>query len=201
MTERLRALAAGRVVEVREAAAVLRSVYFAVFAAQSLLALLLGTALARLVPGTGAAGAGSSVLGAVLLTAAILHLPVGWLLGRAAIRAGGRRSALSGTVSAAVLLSVPAWFAVLLLASGQRPLYLLGIVAVLAIAAGLGLPITRVAARCATTFEPAAEPEPPAESEPAAEPESAAEPEPAAGGRAPGRLGNERRAPREESLP
>jgi hypothetical protein len=142
---------------------VLRRSFFAVFAVQASLALLVGMALPRLAPGAGGASvaadgasvaAGGGMLGAMSLTVSALHLPLGWVLGSRAIRAGGRRTALSGTVTAAVLLSIPAWFTMLLLASGQPSSYVFGSAAVVALACSLGLPIARLAARCATAIEP-----------------------------------------------
>ena len=149
--ERLRALAAGPAPDPRQAAIVLRRLYLTVFAAQLLVALLVGAALMALASGARAA---SDPFALVLLVLALGQLPLGWTLGCSAIRAGGRQAALSGTFSAAVLLSIPVWFGVLLLVSGQHFGYLLGIAAVVVIASALGLPITRLAANVVATVDP-----------------------------------------------
>ena len=150
MIQRLRGFAAGPPPDPVEAASLLRLVYLAVFSAQLLLALLMGALLASLVPGTGAP---NDLIALVLLAMAFVHLPLGWVLGRAAIRAGGRQAALSGVIAAAVLFSIPAWVGALLVLSGQRPLYLMGIMSVVAVGYALGSALTGLAARVAATPE------------------------------------------------
>ena len=151
MIERLRSFAAGPPPDAFEAAALLRLVYLGVFGGQVLLALLVGTLLAVLVPSRGAA---NDIVAAVLLAMAFFHLPLGWVLGRAAVRAGGRQGALSGIIAAAVLFSIPAWFGVLLLVSGQRPVSLMAIAAVVSIGYSLGFVLTGVAAQVAAADTP-----------------------------------------------
>jgi hypothetical protein len=148
---RLRAFATGPAPEPFEAAALLRLVYLLVFGLQLLLAVLVGSLLAWLVP---ARGVPNDVVAVVLLVMGAFHLPLGWTLARSAVRAGGRQAALSGTIAGAVLFSIPAWFGVLLLVSGQRTLYLMGIAAVISVGYSLGFALTGVAARVAATPEP-----------------------------------------------
>ena len=150
MIQRLRGFAAGPPPDAVDAASLLRLVFLAVFGAQVMLALLVGAVLAALVPGSGAA---NDVIALVLLAMAVFHLPLGWLLGRAAIRSGGRQAALSGVIAAGTLLSIPAWFGALLALSGQRAVYLVGIVSVVAIGSSLGFALTGLAARVAATPE------------------------------------------------
>jgi len=149
--ERLRRFASGPPPDAFEAAALLRLVYLAVFGGQVLLALVVGALLAVLVPGRGTA---NDIVAAVLLAMAFFHLPLGWLLGRTAVRAGGRQGALSGIIAAAVLFSIPAWFGVLLLVSGQRPVYLMAVAAVVSIGYALGFVLTGVAARVSVADTP-----------------------------------------------
>jgi len=144
--ERLRRFASGPPPDAGEAAALLRLVYLAVFGGQVLLALLVGLLIAALVPSRGAP---NDIVAVVLLAMALFHLPLGWLLGRATVHAGGRQSALSGIIAAAVLFSIPAWFGVLLLVSGQGPVYLVAMAAVLSIGYVLGFLLTGAAARVA----------------------------------------------------
>jgi len=151
--QRLRGFAAGPTPDEFEAAGLLRLVYLSIFGLQLVLALGVGALLAAFV---GARGAPNDIVAVVLLVMAVLHLPLGWAMGRAAVRAGGRQAALSGIIAAAVLLSIPAWFGVLLLISGQRPLYLMGIAAVISVGYSLGFLLTGVAAKVAAT--PPAEP-------------------------------------------
>jgi hypothetical protein len=151
MIERLRRFASGPPPDPVEAAALLRLVYLAVFGGQLLLAMTVGLLLAAFVPGRGAA---NDIVAVVLLAMAVFHLPLGWVLGRAAVRAGGRQGALSGIIAAAVMFSIPAWFGVLLLVSGQRPVYLMGVAAVVSIGYSLGFLLTAVAAQVAAADAP-----------------------------------------------
>jgi hypothetical protein len=148
---RLRGFASGPPPDAFEAASLLRLVYLSVFGGQMVLALLVGLAVATFVPGRGAP---NDIVAVVLLAMAVFHLPLGWVLGRAAVRAGGRQGALSGIIAAAVMLSIPAWFGVLLLVSGQRPVYLMGIAAVVSVGYSLGFLLTATAARVAAADTP-----------------------------------------------
>lgn len=151
MIARLRSFASGPAPDVLEAAGLLRFVYLVVFGAQLLLALVVGASIAALVPGRSAA---NDIVAVVLLVMALFHLPLGWVLGRTAIRAGGRQGALSGIIAAAVLFSIPAWFGVLLLVSGQRPVYLLATAVIVSVAYALGFLLTGTAAAVAASDEP-----------------------------------------------
>ena len=150
MIARLRAFATGPPPTAFQAAALLRLVYLLVFGLQVLLAVLVGSALAWLVP---TRGVPNDLVAVVLLAMGAFHLPLGWVLARTALRAGGRQAALSGTIAGAVLFSIPAWFGALLLVSGQRPLYLLGIAAVISVGYALGFALAGLAARVAATPE------------------------------------------------
>ena len=149
---RLRAFATGPAPEHGDAAALLRLVYLVVFGLQLLLALTLAALLAQLVP---VRGAPNDVVAIVLLVMGAFHLPLGWVLARSTLRAGGRQAALSGTIAAAVLFSIPAWFAALLLVSNQRTPYLAGIGAVIVVGYSLGFALASIAARVAAAPEPA----------------------------------------------
>lgn len=151
MIERLRRFVSGPPPDVSEAAGVLRLVYLLVFGGQLLFALLVGAVLVVLVPGRGAA---NDVVAVVLLVMASFHLPLGWVLGRAAVGAGGPQGALSGIIAAAVLLSIPAWFGVLLLVSGQRLPYVLVVAAIVSVGYALGFALTRTAAATAAANPP-----------------------------------------------
>lgn len=175
MIGRLRSFASAHPPDAVEALSVLRMVYLAVFGLQLLLALLVGSLMAWLVPGAGAA---NDVLATVLLAMAAFHLPLGWLLGHAALRGGRRRAALSGIIAAAVLFSIPAWFAVLLLVSGQRPVYLMGVAALVSVGYSLGFLMTGHAARVAANADRDGEPTPAAGTVPAADLTPAADPDP-----------------------
>lgn len=102
--------------EPRRAAAVLRAVYAAMFLGQMLIALGLAV-LVRLVSHLHTRP--SALLGWVLVALSCLELPLGLLLAGLSGRGGDRRRALSATLLGAVILSTPAWFAALALATGQ----------------------------------------------------------------------------------
>lgn len=117
------------------ATSALRLVFLGLFVAQVAIALAVGSALASLVPARAAA---NDVLAVVLLVMAVLHVPLAWALAYAAKRPGGKQAALSSTVLSGVLSSVPAWFATLMLITGQRPIYLLLIMVLLSVAYAVG---------------------------------------------------------------
>ena len=99
------------------AAAVLRGVFAAMFLGQMVVALLLGS-IVRLVGDLHTRP--SPLLGWVLVLLAALELPLGAVLASIAGRGDDRRRGLSATLLGAVILSTPAWFAALALATGQR---------------------------------------------------------------------------------
>lgn len=98
------------------AAAVLRGLFAAMFLGQMLVALVLAV-LVRLV--TDVQARPSPLLGWVLVALAALELPVGLMLVTVAARGNDRRRALSAALVGAVVLSTPAWFAALALATAQ----------------------------------------------------------------------------------
>jgi hypothetical protein len=65
------------------------------------------------------------LMAGVLVAMAAAHLPLGLVLAWAVSRPPGKGSALVGALTAAVVLSVPAWFAVLLSITAQRTPYVL----------------------------------------------------------------------------
>ncbi|CAN5664162.1 hypothetical protein BH23DEI1_BH23DEI1_05910 [soil metagenome] len=113
----------------------LRFVFLGLFGAQVTVALALGATVAAFVPQRPAP---HDVFALVLVAMAALHVPLAWLLSAAARRSGGKQAALSSTVLGGVLASVPAWFAALMLISGQRSVYLLFVMTILAAAYALG---------------------------------------------------------------
>lgn len=121
----------------------LRLVFLGVFGAQVVVAFAVGLGIAAAVPSRPRPNDAFAV---VLLVMGAAHLPLGWLLAAAARHAGGKQAAMSSTILSAVLLSVPAWFAALLVVSAQRPLYLLVAAALLSLAYALGFLATGRAA-------------------------------------------------------
>jgi hypothetical protein len=113
----------------------LRFVYASTFALQVVLALAVGAVLVSLAPNTSRP---HDLLAGVLLAMAALHLPLGLLLAWAVSRSPGKGPALVGAVTAAVVLAVPAWFAVLLTISAQRTPYVAAAWAVLAVGSAVG---------------------------------------------------------------
>lgn len=102
--------------EPRRAAAVLRAVYAAMFLGQMVVALGLAV-LVRLLSHLHTRP--SPLLGWVLVALSCLELPLGLLMAGLAGRGEDRRRALFATLLGAVILSTPAWFAALALATGQ----------------------------------------------------------------------------------
>lgn len=102
--------------DTRRAAAVLRAIYAAMFLGQMVIAMGLALVV-RLVSHLHTRP--SPLLGWVLVALACLELPLGLLLGGLAGRGRDRRRALSAALLGAVVLSTPAWFAALALATGQ----------------------------------------------------------------------------------
>lgn len=102
--------------DARRAAAVLRAVYAAMFLGQMLIALGLAVVVRLL---SHLHTRPSPLLGWVLVALSCLELPLGVLLAGLAGRGEDRRRALSAALLGAVILSTPAWFAALALATGQ----------------------------------------------------------------------------------
>jgi uncharacterized membrane protein len=134
-----------------DATAALRLVFLGLFGAQVLVALALGLGVALMMP---VRPRPNDAFAIVLVGIATLHLPMAWLLSRAATRAGGKQAALSATVVGAVLASLPAWFAALMMISAQRAPYLFAVVAVLSSGYALGFASIGAAARAATKPPP-----------------------------------------------
>jgi hypothetical protein len=131
-----------------QAQAALRFVYAAVFLAQVGLAAAVGTALFAALP---TAPRPNDWVAGVLVGFAALHLPLGGGLAWAASRSPGKGAALAGAITAAVLLSVPAWFLALAALSAQRPPFLLAGLALVAVGYGLGFAFLPRLVRAATT--------------------------------------------------
>ncbi|MDF1522327.1 MAG: hypothetical protein P1P87_05840 [Trueperaceae bacterium] len=130
------------------AGAALRFAYGSVFLAQTLLALVIGTALAAALP---TSPRPNDAIAAVLLAFGVVHLPLGVVLAWAASRAPGKGTALGGAIAAAVALSVPAWFLALAVLSAQRSPFLFAGAGVLAVGYALGFALVPrfVRAACA----------------------------------------------------
>ena len=130
------------------AAAALRFVYAAVFLAQVALAAVVGILLFAALP---TPPRPNDWVAGVLVGFAALHLPLGGGLAWAASRSPGKGAALAGAITAAVLLSVPAWFLALATLSAQRTPFLLAGLALVAVGYGLGFAFLRRFVRAATT--------------------------------------------------
>jgi hypothetical protein len=113
----------------------LRFAYASTFSFQVVLALAVGAVLVWLAPNTSRP---HDLMAGVLLAMAVAHLPLGLLVAWAVSRSPGKGPALVGAVTAAVVLAVPAWFAVLMTISAQRAPYVVAAWAVLALGYALG---------------------------------------------------------------
>lgn len=91
----------------------------------------------------------NEVMARVLLAMALVHVALGVGLGLWLSSRAGRGAALAAAVAAAVALSVPAWFAALMLASNTTIGYLVAAFATLALAYVAGFALTRRCARAA----------------------------------------------------
>ena len=131
-----------------------RLTYAVVFMAQTLLALLVSVGLMLLVDERPRP---SDVLAGVLLGMSLLHVAIGLALGYALAGRPGRGAAVASATAAAVALSVTAWFAALMAASGQRPAWLAAAFLIVAFAYLAGYTLTPRCARAALRPEPAAE--------------------------------------------
>ena len=129
----------------------LRLLFVAMFMGQTLVALLVLAALAAI---AGVQSGGLPLLGWILVGLGLLQLPFAFAVSMLAVRAGGKRSALYGTLLSAVLLSTPAWYAAFALLIGQAvaAFILLGL---LSIAYALGFILTGRYARLAVEPPPA----------------------------------------------
>jgi nitrate/nitrite transporter NarK len=136
---------------VETGAAALRIVFVVLFGGQVALALALGLLVGGLLPQRQNP---NDFFAFVLVAFGAFQVPLGYVLSTAASRAGGREAALAATVLAAVVCSVPAYIATLMLISPQRPLFLFVVLAVLGAGYGLGFLATNQAARAATLPTP-----------------------------------------------
>ena len=157
------------------AASALRLVYAAVFLAQVGLAVVVGAVMVAALP---TPPRPNDWVAGVLIAFAALHLPLGGGLAWAASRSPGKGAALAGAITAAVLLSVPAWFLALAALSAQRSPFLLAGLALVAVGYGVGFAFLPRFVRSATT---------PVEEAVDGAPESALEAAPDAGAEAHGR--------------
>ena len=126
----------------------LRFVYAVVFLAQVVLAAAVAAVLFAVLP---TPPRPNDWVAGVLLAFAALHLPLGGGLAWAASGSPGKGAALAGAITAAVLLSVPAWFLALATLSAQRAPFLLAGLALVMIGYGLGFAFLRRFVRAATT--------------------------------------------------
>ena len=130
------------------ASAALRLVYAVVFLAQVVLAGAVGVALFAALPSPPRP---NDWVAGVLIGFAALHLPLGGGLAWASSGSPGKGAALAGAITAAVLLSVPAWFLALATLSAQRPPFLLAGLALVAVGYGIGFAFLPRFVRAATT--------------------------------------------------
>lgn len=130
------------------AASALRFVYAAVFLAQVVLAAMVGAALFAALPSPPRP---NDWVAGVLIGFAAFHLPLGGGLAWASSRSPGKGAALAGAITAAVLLSVPAWFLALAVLSAQRTPFLLAGLALVTVGYALGFAFTPRLVRAATT--------------------------------------------------
>ncbi|MFN2322427.1 MAG: hypothetical protein ABR510_05655 [Trueperaceae bacterium] len=130
------------------AGSALRMAYAAVFLAQVALAAVVGAVLFAALP---TPPRPNDWVAGVLVAFAALHLPLGAGLAWAASRSAGKGAALAGAITAAVLLSVPAWFLALAMLSAQRTPFLLAGGALLAVGYGVGFAFVPRFVQAATT--------------------------------------------------
>ena len=126
----------------------LRLVFAAMFLGQSLVALVVLVTVAAV---AGPQASSGPALGAVLILLGILQVPFAPVLAVFAVRAGGKRGGLYGTLLSAVLLSTLAWYGAFALLTGQRPAALV-LAALLMIGYALGFLLTGRFARLAASF-------------------------------------------------
>jgi hypothetical protein len=133
-----------------QATVALRLLFVAMFLGQTLVALLLFAVLAAV---AGVQSGGLPLLGWVLVGLGLLQLPFAFTVSMLAVRAGGKRAALYGTLLSAVLLATPAWYAAFALLIGQATAAMI-LLALLSIAYALGFVLTGRFARLAVTPPP-----------------------------------------------
>ena len=154
---------ATRIPTVGVAGAALRFAYAAVFLAQVALAAVVGAVLFAALP---TPPRPNDWVAGVLMAFAALHLPLGGGLAWAASRSPGKGAALAGAITAAVLLSVPAWFLALAVLSAQRLPFLVAGLALVAVGYGIGFAFVPRFVRAATTPVEEASQFPAADAEP-----------------------------------
>ncbi len=120
------------------AAAVLRTAFAGMFFSQTVLAGVVLGVLMLVVGGPARAGRGGGALGWTLALLALSELPLGLALTERAGRRPGRGGPLAGALLAGVVLSTPAWFTALAVATGQAALPVAALVGVLAALYGVG---------------------------------------------------------------
>lgn len=130
------------------AGSALRLAYATVFLGQVALAALVAVVLFAALP---TPPRPNDWVAGVLVAFAALHLPLGGGLAWAASRSAGKGAALAGAITAAVLLSVPAWFVALAALSAQRTPFLLAGMALVAVGYGIGFAFVPRFVRAATT--------------------------------------------------
>lgn len=137
------------------AAGTLRLLYVVAFGAQVVVALVVGVTVRSL---TRLNAPATSLLGWILVVLAVLQVALGIVVGGMAGRHPSRSGALSGTITLAVVLATPAWFAALAFATAQGSMPLLGLWACLAASYAVGLLlVTRLAVRGAAAAPESAE--------------------------------------------
>lgn len=144
----LSSLLAAEVPDPATAGAGIRFVYAITFLAQVALAVTVGVGLSWLGPRTARP---NDLVAAILVLMAAAHLPLGLVLAWAVSRRPGKGSALVGALTAAVVLSVPAWFAVLLSITSQRTPYVWVAWSLLAAGYAAGMALSPRWVRGATT--------------------------------------------------
>lgn len=134
----LRAFSSERRPSRQLATSALRFTFVAMYLAQVAVAVLVAIPILLLGGAQIGVSQGGSPLGAVLAVFAFLQSLLGVALPDALARSGSKGSVLSATLLAAVLLATPAWFLMLALVTGQRPLPLVLLLLAALTAYGLG---------------------------------------------------------------
>ena len=134
-----------------QAVSSLRLLFVGAFGMQLLFSLLVGVVAALIV---GVQPGGSSLVAFVMLTFALLSLPLALLVATFVSRGGGKAGALAAAIALGVMLSTPAWFMLFTFLTGGAPRYLLLFLGMLAVYYGLGLLLAGRYAHMAISAEP-----------------------------------------------
>jgi lysylphosphatidylglycerol synthetase-like protein (DUF2156 family) len=110
-----------------EAVSILRMIYVLTFMAQIAVAAVLAGVMA-VIAGRQSSG---TLLAQILVVMSLVQLPLALLLSIGVSKAGGKQAALSASIMAGVLLSIPAWFIALTFLVSSTFLYMAILFAIL----------------------------------------------------------------------